>query len=175
MDIQALVESFKNLEPQEQEELLAHLHGILFPEELDINVLTPDLREIRFPHKVHCPYCKAGKVKRNGTYRGRQRYLCQSKRCGKSFNDLTGSPIAGTHHPDKWMKYLKYMAESRKLPEISKELDIHISTAFKWRHKVLDALRQLEKDQLSGIVEADETYFLESKKGKHKARVSFPS
>ncbi|WP_442953633.1 transposase [Paenibacillus sp. USDA918EY] len=29
-------------------------------------------------------------IKKNGKYRGRQRYLC--KDCGKTFNDMTNTP-----------------------------------------------------------------------------------
>ena len=174
MDTNALLEGFKQLKWHEQQALYAELRGILYPEEKDVNVLTPELREIRFPHKVRCPHCRAVKVKKHGIYRGRQRYLCLSKRCGRSFNDLTDSPISGTHYPDKWVQFLKLMAQSKTLPTTAMALDIHISTAFKWRHKVLDALRQLEKDHLGGIVEADETYFLESRKGKHRYRVDNP-
>lgn len=39
-------------------------------------------------------------------------------------------------------------------------------TAFYWRHKVLYALRSLCFSTLRGIIESDETYFLESDKGK---------
>ena len=46
-------------------------------------------------------------------------------------------------------------------------MDISITTAFYWRHKVLHALFKLGDGQkLTGILETDETYFLESYKGK---------
>ncbi|GAJ41742.1 hypothetical protein GGQ95_001706 [Anoxybacillus rupiensis] len=103
-------------------------------------------------------------MKRNGKYRSRQRYLC--KGCGKSFNDMTGSPLSGTRYPHKWLKYFEMMIEGYTLPKISKVLDIHISTAFYWRHKILNVIRSLGHSTLKGIVESDETYFLESEKGK---------
>ncbi len=53
---------------------------------------------------------------------------------------------------------------------------ISVPTAFYWRHKILTALRNLPKPTLTGIVEADETFFLESQKGSrhlgHPARSS---
>ena len=39
------------------------------------------------------------------------------------------------------------------------------STAFRWRHRFLDASRQ-DPETLRGIVEADETYLLQSRKGE---------
>ena len=41
------------------------------------------------------------------------------------------------------------------------------STAFRWRHRFLEAVRQAP-DRLGGIVEADETFVLESRKGDRK-------
>jgi len=71
---------------------------------------------------------------------------------------MTGSPLSGTKYPHKWLKYLEMMV-------IAKELKIHLSTAFYWRHKVLFALQSLGHQKLFGIVESDETFFLESDKG----------
>jgi hypothetical protein len=42
------------------------------------------------------------------------------------------------------------------------------TTAFRWRHRFLSALNQDKPKSLSGIVEADETFILESFKGQHK-------
>ena len=43
------------------------------------------------------------------------------------------------------------------------------NTAFNWRHKILDALQNMQDGVLlNGIVESDETYFRISFKGNHK-------
>ncbi len=48
-------------------------------------------------------------------------------------------------------------------------------TAFYWRHKALNALLRLgDGSLLSGIVETDETYFLESFKGKRNLTIRKP-
>jgi transposase-like protein len=124
------------------------------------------IRQSRFRNGLACVHCGSLRVKRNGTYRERQRYLC--KDCGKSFNDISGTPLSGTHNPEKWMRYFLMMVENKgkSLPKIAVELDIHVSTAFYWRHKILYALRSLDHTTLQGIVESDETYILESDKGK---------
>lgn len=57
------------------------------------------------------------------------------------------------------------MVEGYTLPKIADKLQIHISTAFYWRHKILNALGSLGFNQLQGIVESDETFFRESLKG----------
>lgn len=47
------------------------------------------------------------------------------------------------------------------------EVEISTRTAFLWRHKILFAISKIHKtDKVDGVVEADDTYFLESVKGK---------
>ena len=57
------------------------------------------------------------------------------------------------------------MMEGYSLRKIASLLEINLNTAFLWRHKILDSIRLNGRDCLSGIVEADETFFLESFKG----------
>lgn len=156
---------FSDLSPKEQLKLFTAIKEDLFPEpKADISNFVGEVREKRFSECLACVHCGSMSVKRNGTYRSRQRYLC--KDCGKSFNDMTGSPLAGTKYPHKWLKYYELMVEGYTLPKIAKALDIHISTAFYWRHKILFAIRSLGHQTLKGIIESDETFFLESQKGK---------
>ena len=137
----------------------------LFPDEPDkITKLLKSIREARFASGLGCVHCGSTSVKRNGKYRSRQRYLCND--CGKSFNDMTNTPFSGSRYPEKWVKYIELMVEGYTLPKIAKRLKIHISTAFYWRHKILNALGSLGFNQLQGIVESDETFFRESMKGQ---------
>ncbi len=43
---------------------------------------------------------------------------------------------------------------------------VHKNTSFRWRHRFLAKLSGAKPAHLHGIVEADETYFLESFKGR---------
>lgn len=65
--------------------------------------------------------------------------------------------------------YRSSLRESR-LKRVSEELDIHISTAYYWRHKALTALCALDMDEMHGIIESDEKFFLESNKGKNQVK-----
>ena len=58
------------------------------------------------------------------------------------------------------------MINGLTLPKIAEQLNIHISTASYWRHKVLNDLDSHGFEQLSGIVKSDETFFRESLKGR---------
>ncbi len=59
------------------------------------------------------------------------------------------------------------MMTGLSLAKIAPKCGISVLTAFRWRHKVLNAIKkQFENTTVSGVVEADETFFLESHKGK---------
>ncbi|MDR2488149.1 MAG: IS1595 family transposase [Desulfovibrio sp.] len=66
---------------------------------------------------------------------------------------------------DTWKKYIQCMVRKYSIRKSASECHISIRTAFMWRHKILDALRLSDKTELSGIVEADETFFRVSYKG----------
>ncbi|MDW0118597.1 IS1595 family transposase [Sporosarcina thermotolerans] len=158
-------EDFSDLTKSEQLALFEAMKQDLFPDDPNkITALLKSIREARFASGLGCVHCGSTTVKRNGKYRSRQRYLCSD--CGKSFNDMTNTPFSGSHYPEKWVKYIELMVEGYTLPKIAKRLQIHISTAFYWRHKILNALGSQGFNQLQGIVESDETFFRESMKGK---------
>ena len=158
-------EDFSELTKSEQMALFNAMKQDLFPDEPEkITKLLKSIREARFAFGLGCIYCGSTSVKRNGKYRSRQRYLCND--CGKSFNDMTNTPFSGSRYPEKWVKYIELMVEGCTLPKIAERLKIHISTAFYWRHKILNALGSLGFNQLKGIVESDETFFRESMKGR---------
>lgn len=126
-----------------------------------------EIRAARFHSGLACPHCgESGNIKKNGTYRGRQRYL--HKTCGQTFNDLTNTPIHRTKHPEKWTAYLRAMEQGYSLRKCAKIVGISLQASFEWRHKILHALSQIKSQSLQGIVEADETYVLYSEKGKRK-------
>lgn len=165
MEWTQLYENFSDMPQSEQMLLFQAIKDTLFPEPKDdISKMIENIREVRFSNGLACIHCGSLSLKRNGKYRSRQRYLC--KDCGKTFNDMTASPISGTHYPHKWFRYFQMMVDGLSLPKIAIELEIHVSTAFYWRHKILNALRSIGHNSLQGIVESDETYFLESDKGK---------
>lgn len=158
-------EDFSDLSKSEQFSLFNAIKVTLFPEErVDIAKMLKDIRETHFSSGLACLHCGSVAVKKNGKYRSRQRYLC--KDCGKSFNDMTNTPLSGSRYPHKWLEYFEMMVEGYTLPKIAHRLDIHVSTAFYWRHKILNAIRSLGNQALSGIVESGETFFLESDKGR---------
>src|SRR5699024_4243101 len=66
---------------------------------------------------------------------------------------------------DKWLAYLQCLIESATVRKAAARVAVAKSTSFRWRHRFIAAVRHEPRPQLSGIVEADETYHLESQKG----------
>jgi transposase-like protein len=160
-------EAVWQLKPAMQKRLLAALKQRLYPEPTSsLPAVTAQIREQRFKKGFACPHCGHEEVARYGLQNGRQRYRCPT--CTKVFNDLTSTPLRGTHYPEKWVDFIECMARRLSLRKCAAKLGISLSTAFVWRHKVLNALKRLERPEFDGILEVDETYFLFSEKGnKH--------
>ena len=60
------------------------------------------------------------------------------------------------------------------LRKTAKICNLQISTAFAWRHKILDALKRMANEVVfEGIVEADETFFAISYNGNHNESKNF--
>lgn len=126
-----------------------------------------NLKLIRFKDGLKCPYCNGTRIVLWGKRKGIQRYHCKS--CSVYFNDLTGTPMAWTKKLEKWSKMTQALQKSLTLEQTAAELNISISTAFRWRHRLLEGLgANHQKVQLSGIIEIDETLFRISEKGSRK-------
>lgn len=111
-----------------------------------------------------CPHCSHPNYVRFGTDKGSQRYKCKS--CNRSFTEYTGTWMAGLQRKDKIDSYLALMIEQKSLDAIKETLKINKKTAFDWRHKILASLSETDKEDFTGITESDETFFLNSEKGR---------
>ena len=98
---------------------------------------------------------------RKGMERGLWRYLCKS--CGRTFNAVTGMPLKGLHKKESWLSFGESLAEGETVERSAQRCDIANTTAFRWRHRFLDASRQ-DTEALRGVVEEDETYLVQSRK-----------
>jgi transposase-like protein len=148
------------------------------------NLLTERLQEIGQVKAVHtliesralavpvCPKCGHDEIARWGSASGLQRYRCAA--CKATFNALTGTPLARLRHKDKWLDYAQQMAEGKSVRKSAKACDVHRNTAFRWRHRFLTLPDQQKATSLVGIAEADETFFLESFKGKKQGLARAP-
>jgi transposase-like protein len=113
---------------------------------------------------IGCPHCEARDVMRWGQASAIPRYRC--KACRRTFNALTKTPLAHLRMKEKWAAQAGAMIEGISLAKVAERLDVGEKTAFRWRHRFLASLADDKPRVLSGIVEGDETFILESFKGR---------
>lgn len=126
------------------------------------NKPTETLESLRFPEQIYCPHCKKTNiVKRGISKQNKQRFLC--KVCHHSFQATTLTTLEYTKKDfDTWIKYMECMSHQFSIRKSAHICEISIPTSFLWRHKILNTLNSHKshiKEALSGIVEADETFF----------------
>ncbi len=123
------------------------------------------IEQVRSPGR-RCPHCKCERWHRHGHANDLQRYRCFS--CRRTFNDLTGTPLARLRLKGKWLGYLETLHASRPVRAAADEVKVHRNTAFRWRHRFLDRVKEDRPTRLNGIAEADEMFILESQKGSRR-------
>ena len=111
-----------------------------------------------------CPHCGNHGVVRWGWASDLPRYRC--KACSRTFNALTKTPLANLRMKDKWAAQTEAMIEGVSTAKAASRCGVHYTTAFRWRHRFLASLAGDKPRTLTGIVEGDETFILESFKGK---------
>ena len=126
------------------------------------------VRELRWPEGVKCPHCASATVTKQGrdtTQPARRKYRCTT--CGRYFDDLTGTVLAGHHQPVQvWILCLYLMGLNLSNAQIAQELGLNKddvqSMASQWRAGIVAAQPTPE---LSGEVECDEVYIVAGHKG----------
>jgi transposase-like protein len=117
--------------------------------------------------RTGCPHCGSQRLQGWGHASGLPRYRCVD--CRRSFNALTGTPLARLRLKEKWAAQTEALITGESLVKAAERCGVAVSTAFRWRHRFLSAPALDKPDKLTGIVEADETFILESFKGKRAA------
>jgi len=108
-----------------------------------------------------CPHCGHGASVGCGQADGLRRFRC--KGCGRSFNALTGTPLARLRKKECWLDFGRSLSEGETVVASAERCGVAVSTAFRWRHRFLTS--PAVSPILTGIVEADETFVLRSYKG----------
>jgi transposase-like protein len=111
-----------------------------------------------------CPHCAGRAISAWGRSHGLSRFRCKS--CGRTFNALTKTPMAHLRKKERWLDHARAMIEGKSLAKTAELCGVHPTTAFRWRHRFLGSPAAAKPRTLSGIVEADETFILESFKGR---------
>ena len=160
-DFQAFVEQLGDLSESQQQVVVAALKGKASAGDAIRLIERP------FDADPCCGHCGARSMAKWGTAgNGFRRYKCKS--CGKTFTALTGTPLSGLHHRDRWVEYARALVDGVSLRKAAKRCRIDLGTSFRWRHRFLTKPKSVKAKSVKGIVEADETFFLKSAKGSRK-------
>ncbi len=111
-----------------------------------------------------CRHCHSKEYYRWGYESGIQRYKCKS--CGRTYNALTNTPLSRLRKKEQWATNANEMIAGSSIQATANACRVSNLTAFRWRHRFLKLLSTASPSCLKGIIEADETYFLESHKGE---------
>jgi transposase-like protein len=156
--IKPLIDSLKGVEklyPKEFWQLKAYMN------KLDIKkIVTLTLEE---DADVKCGHCGSGKYVKNGRRSDLQRYKC--KLCGKSFNQLTGTPLARLKKKGRWLNFSECLKLGFSVRKAATEVGVDNKTSFKWRHRFLQNSNLIYATKMNGAVEVKETKFKYSEKG----------
>ena len=126
------------------------------------------LVESRMAAQQACPHCGDARIVRNGNASGLQRYKCRA--CTRSFNALSTTPLARLRLKGKWLAQQDVLQQGLSVHQAAAVLKVSPSTAFRWRHRFLRLPQAVKATALTGVVEADETFFLRSSKGQCPGR-----
>ncbi|MCT4616115.1 MAG: helix-turn-helix domain-containing protein [Marinifilaceae bacterium] len=121
-------------------------------------------------NELKCPFCSNGIFIKWGKRSDLQRYKC--KKCNKTFNSLTKTPLAKLRRKGHWLDYSQCLKEGLSIRKAASECKIHKNTAFRWRHRFLTNSRFIKAKKLGGIVENTYLITKESFKGsKNKKNI----
>ncbi len=157
-EFQALIEQLGDLSEVQRSALFAALKG---------NGSANDviaLIETRFAVAPVCGHCKSEAFGSWGVASGLRRYKCE--RCSRTFNALTGTPLAQLHRREAWLEYARALVDGVSLRKAAERCGIHLETSFRWRHRFLASAKTAKAKAVTGIVEADETFIRKSARAR---------
>jgi len=161
-----LVASLEGLTREQIDKLLQALHERRDADGVQRLILA------RLAQQGGCPRCQSTNKYKHGIEFGAQRYRC--KDCGKTYTATTGTPFHRLRDKAKLLENAACMADALSVRKTAARMDISVQKAFRWRHKFLAFLNQQKPSALSGVVEADETFFPVSYKGQRKGMPRTP-
>jgi len=161
--ITSLLSRINRLPKAEQLKVYNHVNGLLNEPSSGEHSIYKVRKDLHEGQPIVCPYCKSNHWILFGKYKDMQKYRC--KKCGKVYTPLTGTSAHWIHNKKKWEVYLDCMIQGMTLHKCAQKAGICFKTSFDWRHKILRSLKDIGCSKLTGVIEADETFFLSSRKG----------
>ncbi len=110
-----------------------------------------------------CPRCGGARVVRWGHLGSRRRYRCHT--CRRTFSTNTGTPLAYLKKPERWIAFRSCTEACLTVRATAGRIGVHKDTVFRWRHRLLGAVRSATSLRLTGHVSVGELWLLHSEKG----------
>ncbi len=127
---QELIGSIDNLTPSQRQRLLDKI-GNMEHEQGETRLL--ERADGSLPQ---CPHCGTSDPVRWGQSQGVQRFRC--RKCGRTFNLLTGTPLARLRYKERWREFAEAMREGKSIRKSAELSGIHRNTSFRWQHRFLN-------------------------------------
>ncbi len=119
----------------------------------------------RWPNGPVCPKCGETDpytITRKSATKNTVRTLYKCRKCRRQFTATIGTIFEDSHIPlNKWFAAIYLMCSSKKgisAHQIHRSLDVTYKSAWFMCHRVREAMTEADPTQLTGVVEADETY-----------------
>lgn len=109
--------------------------------------------------ELFCPDCGSIHISKNGKRKnGVQKFICAE--CKKCFSPTTNTVM---HYSKKsykmWKRFIVCELNHMTLEEIAFEVGISKTTAFNWRHKLFESIKNhIESKELNGTIQVDAMY-----------------
>ena len=159
-----IIGKYSNLKKYQQKRIIKFLNKFLA-----INIIDTDFIA---GQEMVCSACGSTFFVKNGTYERKtddnkvQRYSC--KKCESTQYRDKNTPLYNLKEKGKWVDFMYLMLDSEQpmsAVSISKALEISESTAFRWRHRFLSSLNEVNPLPVEEELEIDEVYFSFNVKG----------
>ena len=123
------------------------------------------LVRMRWPDGIKCPKCGSAEpytITRKTKTKNKVRSFYKCRKCKRQFSATVGTIFEDSKIPlQKWFAGIYLMCSSKKgirAHQLHRMLGITYKSAWFMCHRVREATKNASPEQLSGIIEADETY-----------------